>query len=166
MTRLRLIPLLAPALLAAQQPAAPSPSPVARIIVSPAQRVLNAGDTLRLRAEARDAAGNIVPGVEFRFAAAGARFEGQIDVSGLVTSGSTGTLPGVVTAVVPGSAPVIERFTVQMVPGPAARIDIAPRVTRLATGQQLRISGRVYSKLDDVREDRVVWSSSNLRRSV
>lgn len=161
MTRLRLIPLLAPALLAAQQPAAPSPSPVARIIVSPAQRVLNAGDTLRLRAEARDAAGNIVPGVEFRFAAAGARFEGQIDVSGLVTSGSTGTLPGVVTAVVPGSAPVIERFTVQMVPGPAARIDIAPRVTRLATGQQLRISGRVYSKLDDVREDRVVWSSSN-----
>ncbi len=165
MTSLRfvpsLVPLFVPALLAAQQPAVPPSSPVARIIVSPAQLHVAAGDTLRLRAEARDAAGNVVPGVEFRFAAAGARFEGSIDVTGLVTSGSTGTLPGAVTALVPGTAPVIERFIVQMVPGPATRIEIVPQVTRLATGQQLRISGRVLTKLDDKRDDRVIWSSSN-----
>lgn len=161
----RLFLLALPAALAAQQPQPAAPampaSPVARITVSPALKSVNAGDTLRLRAEARDAAGNIVPGVEFRFAAAGARFEGAIDVTGLVTSGSTGTLPGVVTAVLPGVAPVIDRFTVWMVPGPATRIEVAPQVSKLAPGTRLRLSGKVFSRLDDRRDDRVTWSSSN-----
>lgn len=162
---LALAPLvLSPLVLGAQQPAQPSaprPSPVARIVVSPAQKVVNAGDTLRLSAEARDAAGAVVPGVEFRFAAAGARFEGSIDVTGLVTSGSTGTLPGVVTAIVPGTAPAIERFTVQMVPGPATRVAITPTPSRLAVGQRFRVTARAYSRLDDLRDDRPAFSSSN-----
>ncbi|MBM4193761.1 MAG: hypothetical protein FJ202_05195 [Gemmatimonadetes bacterium] len=137
------------------------PSPVARIIVTPGEKVMNAGDTLRLRAEARDASGAIVPNAEFRFNAAGARFEGSIDATGLVTSGSTGTLPAVVAAIVPGTAPVIERFMIQMVPGPATRVAITPQVTKLATGQQMRLTGRAYSRLDDVRADRIVWTSSN-----
>jgi len=54
---LRCLPLL-PALLAAQAPTtAAAPSRIARVIVSPAQREVAAGDTLRLTAEARDAAG-------------------------------------------------------------------------------------------------------------
>jgi hypothetical protein len=160
----RLLPFL-PAALVAQNPttapAAAPPSPVARIIVTPAQKIVHAGDTLRLKAEARDASGNLVPGVEIRFAAQGARFEGAIDVTGLVTSGSTGTLPGAVAAVLPGYAPFIERFVIQMVPGPATRIEISPTPAKLAIGQRMRLTGRAFSKLDDKRDDRVVWSSSN-----
>lgn len=158
-----LLLFVAPVILDAQPPAqpAPRPSPVARIVVTPAQRVVHAGDTLRLRAEARDVSGAIVPGVEFRFAAAGARFEGSIDVTGLVTSGSTGTLPGVVTAIVPGTAPVIERFTVRMVPGPATRVAITPMPGKLAVGQRFRVTAKAYSRLDDVRDDRPTFLSSN-----
>jgi hypothetical protein len=165
---MKLLPILSllPAVLVGQNPpaaAAPQPpSPVARIIVTPAVKVVNAGDTLRLKAEARDTAGNIVPNVEFRFSAQGARFEGAIDMTGLVTSGSTGTLPGAVAAVLPGVAPVIERFTIQMVPGPATRIEISPQPAKLAIGQRMRLSGKAFSRLDDVRDDRVTWSSSNV----
>jgi hypothetical protein len=165
MKSLRLIAVAVPTVLAAQNPAtapaAQAPSPVARIIVTPAQKTVFAGDTLRLKAEARDAAGNLVPNVEFRWNAAGARFEGAIDVTGLVTSGSTGTLPGVVAAVLPGVAPVIERFTIQMVAGPATRIEISPTPAKLAIGQRIRLTGRAFSRLDDKRDDRVTWSSSN-----
>ena len=57
--------------LTAQQPPA-----IARIVVSPASRTMTAGDTLRLRAEARDAQGNVIPNVTFRYRLGGsARFE-------------------------------------------------------------------------------------------
>ncbi|MGZ8415217.1 MAG: hypothetical protein ACXW05_21010, partial [Gemmatirosa sp.] len=62
---------------AAGQPATPSaaPSPVARIVVSPADPVVAAMDTLRLTARALDAQGNPVPNVRLRFQAAGGWFE-------------------------------------------------------------------------------------------
>jgi hypothetical protein len=159
--------LLAPVALAAQQsapaPAAPAgaPSRIARIIVSPVQRVVHAGDTLRLSAEARDAQNNVIPGVQFRFSAAGARFEGSVDASGLVTSGSTGTLPVAVVAIIQGEQPKVERFEVKMVPGPAARIAITPAPAKLAPGQRIRLTGEVYSALNDRRADKVTWRSSN-----
>lgn len=149
---------LVPALLAAQEAA---PNPIARIVVLPLQRVVNAGDTLRLRAEARDAAGNLVPNVTFRWAQTGARFEGSVSQDGLVTSGSTGVLPAAVVAVLPGQQPKVERFEVRMVPGPAARIALSPAVTRLVPGQRIRLSADVRSSIGDKRDDRVVWSSSN-----
>ena len=106
---LRCLPLL-PALLSAQAPApSAAPSRIARVIVSPAQREVAAGDTLRLTAEARDAAGAIVPGVQFRFSATGGRFEGTVDQTGLVTAGATGTMPIAVAAILPGERPVVER---------------------------------------------------------
>jgi hypothetical protein len=157
----------APLLLAAQQanvpaPApAPAPSRIARILVTPVQRVVNAGDTLRLRAEARDASNNVIEGVQIRWSRTGAFFEGAIDTTGLVTSGSTGTLPIAVTAILPGEAPKVERIEVKMVPGPAARIAITPSPARLAPGQRIRLTGEVYSRIDDRRADRVTWSSSN-----
>ncbi len=169
MTHTKLFALLAcaPAALLAQPPApvpqAPqAPSRIARIIVSPVQRVVAAGDTLRLSAEARDADNNVLTGVVFRFSGTGARFEGQVDAaSGLVTSGSTGTLPIAVVGIIPGEQPKVERIEVKMVPGPATRIVITPAPSRLAPGQRIRLSGEVYSKLDDRRSDRVTWSSSN-----
>lgn len=160
-----LLTVLFPALVAAQAPAptaAPAaPSRIARVIVTPAQREVAAGDTLRLRAEARDASGAVVPGVQFRFSATGGRFEGNVDQSGLVTSGSTGILPVAVAAILPGERPVVERLDVRMVAGPAARIAIVPAPARLGPGQRIRLTGEVYSRLDDRRGDRVTWRSSN-----
>lgn len=120
---LRCLPLL-PALLSAQAPApSAAPSRIARVIVSPAQREVAAGDTLRLTAEARDAAGAIVPGVQFRFSATGGRFEGTVDQTGLVTAGATGTMPIAVAAILPGERPVVERLEVRMVPARGADRD-------------------------------------------
>src|SRR5690606_28650191 len=87
--------LVLPVALTAQQAApsgsAPAAKPqIARVVVLPLRRVVNAGETLQLRAEARDAAGNLVEGVSFRFAQTGAHFEGAMSNSGLVTAGATG----------------------------------------------------------------------------
>ncbi|HET9453618.1 MAG TPA: Ig-like domain-containing protein [Gemmatimonadaceae bacterium] len=143
-----------------QQPAAP-PSPVARLVVLPASRTMVAGDTLRLTARALDASGNPVSGALIRFQAAGGRFEGTVDSAGLVRSGSTGTIPVAVIALVPGTRPVVERVEIAMVAGPAARVAIEPAVERLVVGQRLRLTGTSYSAAGDARGDRVAWRSSN-----
>jgi hypothetical protein len=148
---------------AAQQSQAAAGPTVARIIVRPVQRTVAAGDTLRFTAEARDAAGNVVEGVNFRWSQTGAHFEGSMSQTGLVTAGSTGILPAAVVAIVPGQPPVVERFEVRMVPGPAARIAITPAPQRLVPGQRIRLSAEVTSAIGDRREDRVTWNSSNPR---
>ena len=166
-TRVLSLLLCAPLALAAQLPATTAatpqaPSRIARIIVSPVQKVVTAGDTLRFTAEARDASNAVIPGVQFRWSrASSARFEGRVEESGLLTSGSTGTLPVIVVAILPGEQPKVERFDVRMVPGPAARIAITPTTERLVPGQRIRFTGAVYSRIDDRRDDRVTWRSSN-----
>ncbi|HEX5829477.1 MAG TPA: Ig-like domain-containing protein, partial [Gemmatimonadaceae bacterium] len=86
--------------------------------------------------------------------------EGTVDSTGLVQSGSTGTLPVAAIALVPGARPVIERVDVRMVPGPAARVSVAPATTKLVVGQRLPLVGRSLSAAGDERDDRVVWRSS------
>ncbi len=143
--------------LIAQQPPA-----IARIVVSPASRTMTAGDTLRLRAEARDAQGNVIPNVTFRYRLGGsARFEGRVDSLGLVTSGSTAILPVTVTATLPGAKPTFEVIEIRALAGPAARIDVSPRTAKLVAGQRLRVTGRAFSVAGDKRSDRVMWKSSN-----
>ncbi|MCU0621504.1 MAG: Ig-like domain-containing protein [Gemmatimonadales bacterium] len=139
------------------------PSPVASIALSPTVPTVTAGDTLRLVAQALDAQGRPVPEARLRFQAVGGRFEGQVDSAGLVTSGSTGTLPVSVVALVPGTKPYVRRVEVRMVPGPAARIAVAPGVTKLVAGQRVRLVPSVYSALDDQRDDRPRWASSAAR---
>lgn len=148
-----------------QTPAAPAaplaPSPIAKLVISPASPSMTAGDTLRLVAQALDSAGKPVENARIRFAAAGGRFEGRVDSTGLVMSGSTGTLPVSVVAVVPGSRPAVERVEVKMVPGAAARLTLEPHVTRLVTGQRLRVGATVVSAAGDQRMgDPVTWRSS------
>lgn len=147
---------------AAAQQAAAKPT-IARVVVLPVQRSVAAGDTLRFTAEARDASGKVVEGVNFRWAQTGAHFEGSMSQTGLVTAGSTGILPAAVVAILPGEQPVVERFEVRMVPGPAARIAITPAPQRLVTGQRIRLNAEVSSAIGDRRDDRVTWSSSNPR---
>ena len=79
-------------------------SPIARVVVTPAKPVMTARDTLQLSAQALDASGRPVPNVRYRYiGAGGARFEGRVDTTGLVHSGSTGTIPVTVVALVPGT---------------------------------------------------------------
>ncbi len=155
----RLVALLALPLAAlpAQQPPV-----LARIVVSPASRSMTAGDTLRLRAEARDAQGNVIPGVTFRYRLGGsARFEGRVDSLGLVTSGSTAILPITVTATLAGAKPAFEVIEIRALAGPVARIEVSPSSAKLVAGQRLRATGRAFSAAGDKRADRVVWKSSN-----
>src|SRR5512132_4412772 len=118
-------------------------SPVARIAVSPANPVVNAGDTLRLTAQALDAAGQPVPGAVVRFRAQGGRFEGTVDSLGFVESGATGTIPVAVVATVPGAAPKVSRVDVHMVPGPAAKLELSHTSARLALSQRIRVGAHV-----------------------
>jgi hypothetical protein len=142
----------------AQQPAAPKPP--AKLVITPATRTLVAGDTLRLRVEARDADNNPVPGARIRYALAGGYFEGAVDSTGLVTGGATGGLTIVVSAMVSGARPVIERVELRVVPGPATKVVIDAPTGSLAVGQRVRLAGRSFSALGDVRDDRLRWTSS------
>jgi hypothetical protein len=135
-------------------------SPIARVVVTPADPVVQAQDTLRLRAQALDAQGRPIPNATFRFVAAGGDFEGEVESTGLVRSGSTGTIPVTVMASVPGSRPVLERVQVRMVPGPAARVEMEPRVPRMVVGQQVRLSATAYSAEGDRRDERPRFTSS------
>src|SRR5262245_42101541 len=149
------------ALLALQQTPAPPPE-IARIVVLPTGRTMTAGDTLRLTAEARDAQNNIIPNVTFRYRLGNsARFEGRVDSLGLVTAGSTATLPVTVTATLAGARPKFETIEIKALPGPAASIEIAPGTAKLVAGQRLRLSSRVFSATADRRTDAVAWRSSN-----
>jgi hypothetical protein len=151
------------ALLQVPQPSALPPSPIARVSVSPGNPVVVAGDSLQLVARAVDGTGEPVPGARIRFVAAGGRFEGRVDSTGLVRSGSTGTIPVTVVAVVPGTRAVVERVEVRMVPGPAARVTLAPRPARLVAGQRVRLAAEVYSAAGDRRDDTVRFRSSRPR---
>ncbi len=146
----------------AQQPAAGlPPSPIARLVVSPASPVVVAGDTLRLVAQPLDAAGQLVPNVRVTFLRApSARFEGTVDSTGLVASGSTGTIPVTIAAMVPGTRPVIQQVEVRMVAGPATRIELDAAPAKLVVGQQVSLNGASYSAGGDKRSDRLAWTSS------
>ena len=135
-------------------------SPVARVVVTPSQPTVTVGDTLRLQAQAVDGAGRPVPNVRILFQPAGAFFEAEVDPEGLVFGGSAGTLPVTVAAVVPGARPVTQQVEVRIMPGPAARVEIAPRVARLVAGQRVHLDATSYSAAGDVRSDRIGWRSS------
>jgi hypothetical protein len=134
------------------------PSPIADLVVTPSGAVLTPGDTVRLRAEARDSSGRAIDNVRVRFFL---RFEGSVDSTGLVTAGSPGNLAVTAFAVVPGTRPFYKSIPVKVIPGPATRVDVTPAVKRLAVGQRLRLSATSYSKEGDPRDDRASWTSSN-----
>jgi hypothetical protein len=136
------------------------PSPVAELIVTPAHATLTPGDTVRLRAEARSAAGGSVADVRFRFSTVGGYFEGRVDSSGLVTAGATGTLRVSVVALVPGARSSVQQVEIRVLPGPATRVAISPRPGKLAVGQSLRLDARAYSAAGDERPEAPSWTSS------
>ena len=151
---------IALSLCAASFASAQAPQGVPRLVVTPSPQTVVAGDSLQLHAQLLDASGNPVPNARITFRIAGGFFEGSVDSTGLVRSGATGTLPVAAIALVPGEKPVVQRFEVAMVPGPASRIDIAPKPARLLPGQRMHLVATVYSRANDQRGDRVQWASS------
>ena len=150
------------ALLSLQQATAPAQaSPIARIVVTPGLKVtVPAQDSIRISASAVDAEGKPVPGATVQYFSSGGRFEGSVDSTGMVTSGSTGTITVTVVARVAGTRPVTERVEVTMVPGPAARIEVSPAVGAMVVGQRARLEGTAYSRAGDRRYEAIGWSSS------
>jgi hypothetical protein len=145
-------------LLAAQ---AQAQGQIAKVLVQPGLKLtVPAQDTMRINATAVDADGKVVPGAIVRFFGQGGRFEGDVDSTGLVRSGSTGTLTVTVVARVPGGRPVSERVEVQMVAGPAARIEVAPSTATLAAGQRIRLDATAFSRAGDRRYAPFTWTSS------
>jgi hypothetical protein len=159
--RMRWIPFAAMALaalplnVAAQNP----PPQVGRLVVYPPDLTMVAGDTMRLHVEAYDQSGNRIENATFRFQPIGAYFEGSVDQNGLVTSGATGTLPVGMYVTVPGAQPMPVRLDVQMVAGPAVRVEITPPVARLAVGQRIKLDAESFSALGDRRSDVIAWRS-------
>lgn len=149
-------------LLTLQQPAqALPPSPVARIAVLPARPTVAAGDSIRLRAEARDAAGNVIPNARVLWFPGAFTFQGAIDSTGMFRAGYPGRVIVNAIASVPGarlSQP--EAVEIAIVPPPAARIAITPAVSRLVAGQRLTLLAEVFAATGDRREDTVRWTSS------
>jgi hypothetical protein len=146
---------------APQQPQLP-PSPIQRVVVTPANPTVEAQDTLRLRAQALDAQGNPVPNATIRFVgASNGRFEARITEDGLFTSGAPGPMPVTVVATVPGTQPVIHMVQVSMVPAPAARVEFERVVDTLLVGQRFPLEAKSYSRHGDERADRIVWRSSD-----
>src|ERR687893_1500729 len=122
-----------------QQPVTPA-SPIARVVVTPSARTVVVGDTLRLRAEAVDAQGRPVSGAVIRFFPTAPSFEATVDTTGILVAGAPGTYPVAAVATVPGSRPAVERFTVTLLPGPTARLDVTPDVRRMLAGQRLGLA--------------------------
>ena len=137
------------------------PSPVSRLVVAPAVPVVQAGDSLQLRAEAYDAAGKLVPGARILWFPGHFLFEAAIDTTGLLRAGYSGRVVVNAVALVPGARPSSPlEVIVSIVPGPAARISITPAVTRLVAGQRLTLVTQIQDATGESREDQVRWSSS------
>lgn len=144
---------------------AQAPSTVARIAVTPATRQVSAGDTVRFTGQAFDAAGAPVPGARVRFSMV--RGEGgDIDTAGVLVTGSTGVIAVAATVVVPGQRPKVERFDVRILPGPAARVEVTPRPTKLVVGQRLVLSAKSWSAQNDERKNDDYTFTSSAPRTV
>jgi hypothetical protein len=144
-------------LLTAQQRDSASPS--ARLEVTPARLELAAGDSLQLSARALDASGRPIPDATIFFRPEGLA-AADVDSTGMVRAGGVGDVLVLVTALVPGSKPILQQVVLKALPGPARRIEIGSHPGRLVPGQRMPLTAVVRSAEGDVRPDTVRWTSS------
>src|SRR4051794_19926720 len=111
----------------------PSGSPtgtsgIAAVTVEPAEVALQVGDTVRLKASARDSAGRALQDITIRWFQSGGHFEGKVDSTGLVTGGSTGTpTPSALVSRETRGAPAARLSPVTGLPQPAAKPALGPQ---------------------------------------
>ncbi|MEO8453289.1 MAG: Ig-like domain-containing protein, partial [Gemmatimonadota bacterium] len=152
-------PTLALTLMLVQAASAQAPQ-IASIRITPSKPVIIARDTLRVRAEALDAAGAVVGAAKIKFVPAGFANAGQVDSTGLVSTASPGTLPIVVIAGVPGGRPLTRRVEVSNVPGPPAAMKISTTPARAVVGQRIKLDAVAKTAFGDSTGDVPAWSSS------
>ena len=147
---------------AQEQAAAPlPPSPIARIEITPRVRTVTAGDSVRLEARALDATGRPVNGARVFFSQRAGFAQGTIDSSGTLVASNVGKFPLAVTAIVPGTRPVIDStLEIVSLPGPATHITVGLKAAKIVAGQDLRLTAVPFSKMNDRTRDRLEWSSS------
>jgi hypothetical protein len=161
-----MLPLALLALL--QQPAPPptpaaprsAASPIAKVMIRPAEAAVLVGDSLKLKVAAYDSLGREYPDVAVSWFATGGHFEGSVDSLGVVIGGSTGTIT--VTALVrprAGGRATTALGRVTVLPQPAAKLTISPQPSRLYAGQSLVLVATPYAANDDRRYDEVTWAS-------
>ncbi len=146
-------------LMMVQQVSGASAPQAVRLEVSPVESQVQVGGQVKLSARAYDAAGRELPGARMFFFSGGN--EGDVDSLGVVTGGYAGQVK--VTVITPraGGGQVTAFATVRVLPAPPSRIVIAPVPARAAVGTRFSVTGTPYSRQDDVRYDKVTFSSSN-----
>jgi hypothetical protein len=135
--------------------------PAATVRFTPANPVIAAHDTLRLKAEALDQSGAPIAGAKIRFVTAGFANAGEIDSTGLISTASPGILPVVAIASLPsGGRPVTQRLEVTIVPGPSATVTVLSTPARLVAGQRVKLNAVTRTAYGDSTGDPISWTSS------
>ena len=153
--------LVAASLVMFQQPgpSALPPSPVAKIVVTPATHTLAVGDSVKLVAQPLDSAGKPVPNASIRWFGG---FGISVDsASGVVRGTTRGKAHVYAMAVIPGrrtSPPTI--VEIHTTAAPPSRVELTPRVSTMLAGQRLTMTAQVYAANNDTRDDAVTWKSS------
>ena len=156
----RRVVLALAALVGARGAAAQDATSANRLVVTPSRPSVTVGDSVRISAQVVDAQGKPVAGARVLFADASQSGTGGVSRDGMFTGVAMGPSPIVVSGVIAGQRPIIQRVTVQVVPGPAARIALEPRPARIAVGQVVHVTHQVLSATGDMRADAPAWSSS------
>ena len=120
--------------------------------MTPARLELAVGDSLQLSARALDASGKPIPDATIFFRPEGLA-AAQVDSTGMVRAGGVGDVLVLVTALVPGSKPILQQVVLKALPGPAKRIEIGSHPARLVPGQRVPLTAVVRSAEGDVRPD-------------
>jgi len=152
--------MLAVLVLAALQSAQQTPSPIARVEITPASADIAVGQSLQLTARALDAAGNPVPDVRLVWFGNG---EGSVDSAGVVTGGYQGYIQVTAVAGLRGTPPVYGFARVRVQPLGPASVEIAPVGGEIVAGSRLTLTATAYSVHRDRRDDPVTFTSSNVR---
>ena len=117
------------------------PGPLHTIALKAGEQTLAAGTTLRFEAAAFDAGGNPL---DATFSWSAAETVGRIDANGLFTAEKAGT--GIVEV---RSGDVVQPATVNVVPGNAAVIKLAPETITLTAGETQILSFDVFDAYDN-----------------
>jgi hypothetical protein len=154
---------LAAVTLVIQGPSQMPPSPVKRIEVRPTERTITAGDSIRLDVLALDAEGKPLPDAVLWVRLLGGNGEGMLrPETGYLVASNVGKFPLGLSAVVPGTQPFVDTTTVEFdaVPGPAVRVELAPKAATIVAGQTLALTAIPFSKANDRTYDSLAWKSS------
>ena len=146
----------------AQQPAAPPPTPVARITLEPSTLTLVAGQTGQVKITAYDAQGNVIANPQLR--ASGPRSAlsiGAGEIRGILAGDYEVVFNAVNSA---GPDPVVVRLPVKVSWPALGRVEITPDSGRLYTGVTLAHRARAFHTDSTERPAGTItwrWRSSN-----